>query len=171
MDPKGRRGYVFNTLSDSISVLGLPHVTLVGSIVTEAGPFRGQFNRAGDRLFVAHRNSSYVVVVNPETQVIERRVNVGLGVTAMKTDRRTDQVYLARAGAVDVYDPLSLLPTDAIPLDGTAEFLTIDDERNALCIAFPDRNEVRLVRIVGKETVSRIDVGERPCEVVLFGGR
>ena len=55
IDRAGRRAYVFNTLSNTVSVLDLGTLEVVATVATEAGPVRGEFNRAGNRLYVLHR--------------------------------------------------------------------------------------------------------------------
>jgi len=54
---------------------------VVAKVAVESGPMRGQFNRAGDRLYVLHRYSPNLVVLDPLSLSVVRRVNIGAGGT------------------------------------------------------------------------------------------
>ena len=92
---------------------------------------------------------------------------------ALKVDTQTDRIYLARRNArsVEIFDPLSLLPVDSIPTGADAAYLAIDGEGNNLYVALPEKDEVRVIRIVGRETVTRIEVGKDPYGLALSGER
>jgi YVTN family beta-propeller protein len=172
-DRSGRRAYVFNTGSSTITVLDVAARSVAATIPTDAGPFRGQFNRVGDRLYVIHRSSPYLSVIDPLSLAVTARIYVGMGATALKVDPQTDRIYLARrnAGSVEVFDPLSSLPTDAIPMEGDVSFLAIDGEGDNLYALLGVRHEVQVVRIVGKQTIARAEVGENPYGLALAGER
>jgi len=173
VDRVGRRAYVFNAFSNTISVLDVVAKAVVATVATESGPVRGQFNRGGNRLYVLHRQSPYLVVLDPVTLSVVRRVHVGSGGAALKVDPRTDLIYLARqrTGEIAVYDPFSFLPIDFYRTGGDAAYLTIDGEGNNLCAVLPGESGLRMVRLVGKVTVSETEVGEGPFRVTLMGER
>jgi len=173
VDRTGRRAYVFNANSNTISVLDVVAGAVVATIATESGPVRGQFNRGGNRLYVLHRQSPYLVVLDPVTLSVVRRVHVGSGGASLKVDARTDLIYLARqrTGEIAVYDPFSFLPIDIYRTGGDAAYLTIDGEGNNLCAVLPGESGLRMVRLVGKETVFETEVGEDPFRVALMGER
>ncbi len=169
----GRQAYVFNTLSGTVSIVDLTVGEVSATIATDPEPVRGQLNRRGDRLYVIHRSSPYLTVLDTISHTTVSRVYVGTGATAVKVDPVTDRIYLARRSAleIDIYDPFSLLPVDSIPVPGEVAYMTIDDEGNNLAIVLPDEREVRVLRLVGEETVARVDVGEDPCWAALLGER
>jgi len=173
VDAARRRAYVFNTLSDSVSVVDLQARRVVATVVTDPEPFLGRLDRSGSRLFVIHRSSPHLTVIDTLTLEIPNRVWVGPGASALESDPNTDRVYLARTGSpgIDVYDPFSLLPVETIPAWGDVGYLTIDAESNNLGLVLPRNDEVRLLRIVGGQTVGRIDVGENPCWLSFSGER
>ena len=96
LDSTGRRAYVFNTLSSTISVIDIANKALITTISTEPSPLRGQFNRAGDRLYVIHEWSSYLSVIDPASLAVIRRAPVRIGMESIKVDTNTDLVYLGR---------------------------------------------------------------------------
>ena len=173
IDRTGRKAYVFNTLSSTISVLDIGAGVVVATIATDSGPVKGQFNRRGNRIYVLHRYSPYLTVIDPLSLSAVRRVYVGGGGTALKVDSKTDFIYIARqrTGEVAIYDPFSFLPIDFYRPGGDASYLTIDGEGNNLCIVLPGKNGMRMIRLVGKETASEIEIGEDPFWVALMGER
>ncbi len=173
VDRTGRQAYVFNTLSGTVSIVDLTVGEVSATIATDPEPVRGQLSRRGDRLYVIHRSSPYLTVLDTTSLAILNRVYVGTGATALKVDPVTDRIYLARRNAleIDIYDPFSLLPVDSIPVPGEVAYMTIDDEGNNLAVVLPDEREVRVLRLVGEQTVARIDVGKDPCWAALLGER
>ncbi len=165
LDRAGRRAYVFNTASDSVSVVDLTGEAVVRTLATESRPIRGQFDRSGERMYVVHEASPYLTVLDPLSGTVVRRVYVGSGATTLLVDPATDRIYLPRrgAGTIDVYDPFSSLPVDSIPTGGDVAHLAIEDEGNTLCVVLPARNRLRMVRLVGHQTVAETDLGEAPC--------
>jgi len=88
-------------------------------------------------------------------------------------DSKTDLIYLSRQGTgeVAIYDPFSFLPVDSYRTGGDVSSLAIDGEGNNLFVVLPGTNLVRAVRLIGKETVSETEVGEKPSWVALMGER
>ncbi len=173
IDSTGSRAYVFNTASSSVTVLDIGSRTVLTTITTDAEPFWGQFDRTGDALFVIHRFSPFLTRIDTSTLGVTRRVFVGSRVTAIVVDPRTDLIYLGieDGDAIEVYDPLSLLPVDSISTESEVSFLTIDGEENNLHLLLPELRQVHVVRLVGKRVVARVDLGESPFWVSLFGER
>jgi YVTN family beta-propeller protein len=173
VEPRGQRAWTFNAADSSLSVLDLSRRAVVGAVATESEPFRGQFSRSGDVLFVIHRRSPFLLVVDPASLSASRRILLGTPGTALKVDPRTDLLYVAPegAGAIDVYDPLSLLPVEPIPTSGTVTFLAIDGDEGRLHAALSGRGEVWSFPLVGKKIASRIDVGADSYWIDLVGER
>ena len=174
IDPNtGRRAYVFNTLSSTISVLDIPNRGIVTTLSTDPGPLRGQFNRRGDRLYVIHELSNYLTVIDPSSFSTLRRFQVRIGLNSIKVDNRTDLVFLGRKNdiTVEVYDPLSFVPVDIIRTGGTIAYMTIDGEENNLYLVNEDKKSLMVNNLVRKRIVFEMDVGESPYWVVVMGER
>lgn len=133
---EGRRAYVFNTPSNSISIIDILNRKLTATAGTADRPLYGEFNRSGDRLYVIHDGSPYLNVVDPFSLAIVRRIMLGLPPAFLKVDTATDLLYVAkkRAAEVDVYDPFSLLPVESIPTGSSISSIAIDGEFNALLL-------------------------------------
>lgn len=172
VDPSGARAFVFCPLEDAVTVLSLPGGLVAATITSPGAPLRGDFNRAGSRLYVTHKSSPYLDAVDTTTLAVAQRAYVGPGVSALKVDPKTDRIYLGfkDSDRVDVFDPAVLMPIDAIRTESGVGYLTIDAEGNDLCVLLPARDEARLLQISGKAVVARIDV-PGPTEVVFAGGR
>jgi len=174
LDPNtGRRAYVFNRLSSTISVLDIPNRGIVTTLSTDPGPLRGQFNGRGDRLYVIHELTNYLTVIDPSSLSTLRRFQVRIGMNSIKVDNRTDLVYLGRKNdiMIEVYDPLSFVPVDIIKTGGTIAYTTIDGEENSLYLVNEDRKSLMVNSLVRKRPVYEIDVGEEPYWVVVMGER
>ncbi|HXV76185.1 MAG TPA: YncE family protein, partial [Candidatus Polarisedimenticolaceae bacterium] len=170
LDPERSRAYVFNRLGDTISLIDLTARRVVLTAATDAAPVRGAFDRRGATLFVIHASSPYLTLFNPDL-TIRSRVFVGPGASALTVDQRTDRVYLARRGtdSIDVYDPSSLLPIDAIPTDGDVSFLAIDGELNNLAVLTIETRGIRLINLTNRDPVAEIDLGPEPYWVTFLG--
>jgi len=173
LDRSGKRGYAFNALSNTISVLDIPRATVVATIPTESGPFRGDLSPDGSRLYVLQEGSPYIGIVDTFSLAVTRGAYVGTGAKAIKVDLRTGWIYLARRGAVevDVYDSTALLPVDYIPVGGEAAYLAIDKEENDLWVVLPGQARLNDVGLAGKRTIATIDVPEGPRRVTIMGER
>ena len=174
IDPNtGRRAYVFNRLSSTISILDIPNRRIVTALSTDPSPLRGQFNRRGDRLYVIHELSNYLTVIDPSSLSTLRRFQVGIGATSIKVDNRTDLVFIGRKNDITtgVYDPLSFVPVDIIRTGGTIGYMTIDGEENNLYLVNEGKKSLMVSNLVRKKMVYEIDVGESPYWVVVMGER
>jgi len=173
IDRSGRRAFVFNTLSSSITVIDVQNRSKIATFSTEPEPLRGDFNRKGDRLTVIFARSPYVVVLDTVSLTAVRREFVGAGVSTIKIDPRTDFLILGkgREATIAVYDPFSYTPADIIPVGGSAEHLGIDGDENNLYVVVPERKVVRVVSLVSRRVIGEIEVSESPSWVVVMGER
>lgn len=169
----GRKGYVFNVLSNSISVIDIPTMSTAATVPTEVGPLQGQFNRKGDKLYVIYQGSPYLTVMDPASFQVSNRVFIGPSAGALKVDAMTDMIYIARkqASEVEIFDPFSLIAVDFIRTTGGASYMTIDGEENSLLLLSPERKTLTIVNINSRKVVSVLDVGEDPYRVSLMGER
>jgi YVTN family beta-propeller protein len=173
IDRSGKRAYVFNTLSDSLSIIDLNSLQVTATLTVDAAPLRGQLNRQGDRLAVIHARSSYLTVIDTENLSVLQRISIGPGAGAIKIDTRTDRIYIGGRfdPFVSVYEPGVEMPIDRIAAGGAVAALEIDAEENDLYLVLPQENILRSLRLVGKETVSELDVGEGAYAVAVMGER
>jgi YVTN family beta-propeller protein len=172
IDPTtGRRAFVFNTLSGTITVLDVGTRSLVTTITTDPGPVRGHFNRRGDRLFVIHELSSFLTAINPSTLSTVRRFQVRIGMNSIKVDNRSDFVYLGRKidPVVEAYDPFSFVPIDSVNAGTGVVYMAIDRGENNLYLVNTQRKKVVVSNLVSKKIVTEMDVGEDPYWVTMMG--
>ena len=173
IDGAGMRAYVFNSLASSITIVDIPNRSVAGLITTEPGPFRGQFDRKGGRLYVISEHSPYLSVLDPAGAGAPKRIFVGGEPGALKVDTATDMIYVSkrRGIGVDIYDPFSFFPAGTIATAGGVDFLAIDGEENNLYLLAPERRALSAVNVNSRNEVFRIDTGESPYGVAVTGGR
>jgi YVTN family beta-propeller protein len=169
----GNKAYIFNRLSDSISVIDLTSRSLVTTVHTDSGPLYGDFNRKGDRLYVIYAGSPYLTTLDPYSFSVLRRIYLGPQAAAIKVDTNTDLIYIARksANTVEVYNPTSLLPVDIIGVGNTIDFMTIDAESNRLLLLSSSHDLLMAVDINSRQVHSMIDVGKGPFRVRIVSER
>lgn len=166
MDRDGSRAFVLAERSSTITVVSVPGRSVTGSIAVESGPIRARFvGRASERLLVAHDGSPHLLVVDPKTLAVERRVYVGSGARALEVDRRSGRIFLARArtGRVEVFDSGSFLPVEEIPVPAEVAWLSVESEGNRLGVLLRDPSEARIVGIVGSAIQTRTHLGGAPA--------
>lgn len=173
MDRAGRRAYVFNTFSNSISIIDVANRSLAASLSTDPAPLWGQFNAKGDKLYIIFEQSPYMTVLNPLTLTILARPYVGLGMSALKVDIATDLIYVGKRNdaVVEVYDPFSLISFDYISVGEGAAYLTIDGEGNNLWVVGSVTGKLTSVSLASKKVVSEIDIGAGASRIVMMGER
>jgi YVTN family beta-propeller protein len=178
IDRTGRKAFVFNSLSDNISVIDISSRQtsdwqVIGTIATGPEPVRGQFNRAGDRLYVIHEMYPYLLAIDPASFSVVKRVLLGTGAISLKVDTRTDLIYVGKRNdsVVTIYDPFSFSPVYSIPTGGTAGFMTIDNETNNLYLVVPGRKVLMVVNLASRKPVTEIDISELPAWVTVMGER
>ncbi len=174
LEKTGRKAYVFNGLSNSISIIDIATKTVVPNIAIETGPepIRGQFNRAGDRLYVAHANYPYLFVVDPFSGAVLRRQFVGQGITSLKVDTMTDLLYIGKNNdtSIGIYDPLTFSAVEYLSTGGTVDYMDIDGEGNNLYLVISEKKKIMIVNLISKN-VADIDVIDHPAWVTMMGER
>jgi DNA-binding beta-propeller fold protein YncE len=154
----------------------------VAKIGAEPSPFRAQLNRAGTKLYVAHEGSPYVMVVvvagrsGAESGGMfgaTSRAFVGPGQTAIRVDQASDRVYLARRGTgkIEVFDPLSLLAIDRLPVTGEVAYMTLDRETASILAALPKAGRIDRISPVSGSIVNVVATGPGVRFVALAGER
>lgn len=178
----GSKAYVFNSLSNKISVINLAAylsgravtaAQAVQTISTEPGPITGQFSSRGDKLYVLHERSPYMTVRDPASNALLSRIYMGIGGRAIKVDTQTNMLYLGLAGGrdVEVHDPFSLIAGDFIPVDGEAVSMTIDNDDNTLCVVVPEKKMLKIINLTSRKVIAELDVDADPYWVTVMGER
>ncbi len=170
--PLGVRAYVMDSLLNAIQVVDLTRREPASSIALEESPYRGDFNREGDRLFVITMDSPNLLVIDPATSAVTNRIFLGPGARSIKVDSRTNLVYVGMdAGGISIIDPGALIFIDRIPLKGSVEFLAIDSEENTLFALMSEQKKLLKINMVSKRVISEIEVGDSAYGVVIMGER
>jgi YVTN family beta-propeller protein len=173
LDRTGKRAYVFNTLSNTLTVLDVARRSVVVTLSTDPAPLWGQFNAAGDRLYIICEQTPYLTVLDPRTFTVLSRAYVGLGMNALKVDPFTNLIYMGKSSetGVDVFDPVSIMPFDHIDTAEGPSYLTIDGEGNNLWVVGGATGKLFVVSLASKKVIAEIDVEGETSRIVLMGER
>jgi YVTN family beta-propeller protein len=172
-DRSEARAYVVNRRSNTVTVIDLATLLVVGTIATEPEPLWATLDRLGTRLHVVHGGSLYMTVYRLPGLALERRVFVGAPASFVKIDARTDLIYVAIGDEprVQVYDPFSFIPLNAIPVPGPVSYMAIDDVENAMFLLMRRRRSIAVLNLTSRKTLGVMDVGLDPHELALAGER
>jgi YVTN family beta-propeller protein len=173
LEPGGRRAYVLNRRSSSITVLDVANRAVVATLRTDPEPQRARTDRAGTRLYVVQAGSAYLSVFSlPDLQVV-KRVHVGLGASALAVSPRTGLVYVGRRDwdRVQVFDPFSFFPVSSVGLSAPPAQLAIDEAQEVLFAVEPSSRTVEAVDLVSGRSLGAVEVGEDPFQIALPGGQ
>ncbi len=180
--PNGTRCYVFNSLSNTITVIDIANAAqpaaggnsgIVATVATDAGPLMGQFNRKGDRLYVIHEGSPYLLVFDVASLSVIKRVFFGYGISTIKVDNTSDLLYLSRKGdtRIEMYEPFSLNLMDYLPAISDVGYMTIDGESNSLFLLSAGKRRLHSISLVSRKAVTETDIGEDAAWVTMMGER
>ncbi|MBP7147963.1 MAG: YncE family protein [Acidobacteria bacterium] len=184
LDNSGRGLFVLNSRASTISVIEVLARTgdldpaLVQTFTVEPGPFRARLDRAQRRLWVIHDGSPYLVEVDAQAALggaaapVVNRVLLGSPATAIALDR-TDRIHVARRDGtgIDVYDPLSRLPIDTLPLAGPIAYLALDADNDVLGAACGEPPAARAFGLLRRAPAWLADIGTRAGYVAFVGSR
>jgi YVTN family beta-propeller protein len=173
LDPAGKKGYVFNYISNTITVIDIGSRSVSGTIPTEPAPLRGAFNKQGDKLLVIHEWSPNLIVIDPITAAITKRIYVGIGSYSLKVDTLTDRIYLSRRHdpTVEIYDPFSLIPGDFLKAAGGTRYMLFDGDTNSILLVLPEQKALQTINLISKKAETLIDVGDEPYWATIMGER
>ena len=167
------RAIVVNRRSNSLTVIDLASRQAIATVPTDPEPLFAQASRDGSRLYVVHAGSLYMTEYALPSLAVSNRIRVGLGVSALKIDPRTDLIYVAHAqeGRIEAYDPFSALPVDGFDVPGWVSQMAIDDVQNQLFAVMPSRRAVAVIDLTSRRVLSVIEQPGEPYEVRLAAER
>lgn len=170
--PVEPRAYVFQPISNAISVIDLERREIVATQTIEESPTRGAVSSDGSSLFVITRNSQDLLVFDRVSLGTSGRIFVGAGARSVDEDPKTGLVYVGkRFGEVSVIAPSQLMPIDRFRVAGEAVYTAIDNEENTLFVVLPKSNTIQKMELVSQKLLGVIDVDEGCYAVVMMGER
>jgi YVTN family beta-propeller protein len=171
--PGTNRAVVVNRRASTLTVIDLATRQAIATIPTDPEPLFAQASRDGSRLYLIHAGSLYMTEYALPAFSVTRRIRVGLGVSAVKVDPRTDLIYVAHGGQarLEVYDGVSGLPVDTFDLPAPASHLSIEDAQDQLHVLMPSRRAIAVLDLTSRRVLSVLEVGGDPYEVKLAGER
>lgn len=174
LDPAGTKAYVFNSLSQDITVIDIASRSVAATVPSEPGLSRGQFSRNGDVLYTVHEMSPFVRLMSPfPSLALQQRYRVGMGTVSLKLDTMSNLIYMGKqfGTGLEVFEPSTFVPISTVNTGGGATYMTIDGEQNNLFVINGEKNSVEVVNLVTREVIGRFDVDQSPFWISLMGER
>ena len=173
VDRNGLRAWVASRDANAVTAIDLASRSIARTVAVDAEPVRVQLDAAQANLWVLHEVAPYLIRIDVRSFETTSRLNLGAGGTAFRIEPRSGRLLVARrdGGGIDVYDPLSLLPVDALPSRGRIGFLATDAETSQLFAAVDDRAGLDAFGLVARAPAWSTDLGCAPAYVAVAGDR
>ena len=174
IDRAGRKAYVFTTISNNITVLDIPNrVVLPFTFPSDSIPLRGDFSRKGDKFYIFQAWSPYIMVIDPLSLSLVKKVYDEIGIGWVKVDTNTDKIYVGKKNDshVEIYDPFSFIPGDYLSAAGGVAHMTIDGEENNLFLVIPEKRLLQIINLVSRKVIGEIDLDDTPYWATMMGER
>lgn len=166
----GGRAYVLHTMSNTVSVIDVAGGSLLTTISLDDSPVRGALSRDGDSLYIISEFSTVLLVVDTRSLEISGRIFIGSNATAVKTDSKSNRVYVGKTtGEVVVVDPSTEMFIDSFALEHGADFITIEGEENVLLVLASAGNRVHKLNLVSKRKLADMETEDGGHAVVVMG--
>lgn len=166
----GGRAYVLHTMSNTVSVIDVAEGSLLTSISLDESPVQGALSRNGDNLYIISEFSTVLLVLNTRSLEISRRIFIGNNATSVKTDSKSNRVYVGKkTGEVVIVDPSTEMFIDSFALEHGADFITIEGEENVLLILAAAGKKVHKLNLVSKRKLADMDTEDGGHSLVVMG--
>jgi DNA-binding beta-propeller fold protein YncE len=166
------RVYVLQPSSKVVSVIDLQRRRIVGRGSLEEAPIQGALSEDGNTLYVITGNSPNLLVLDAGSLALTARIYVGTGAVSIHVDTRTGLIYVGhQSGEIVVVDPQALMYIDEFTVDGSAAFLTIDNDQSALFVVLPDHGLIQKLDLVSHRVLGSVEVERGSYATVMMGER
>ncbi len=164
--------YVIHTDSSSLSVLALDTAGVLNSTVLDNSPTKGDISDDGRLIFLITEFSAYLLVVDPVSLRVQRKIYIGNGARSLKYDPSSGLLYVGKQnGKIAVVDPTALIAIDSYSVPGPVQSLTIDKAENALFAVLPQSRQLLKINLISKRPIGTLDLGADSHVVVVIGER
>jgi YVTN family beta-propeller protein len=172
VDTSRPRVYILQPQSNAVSVIDFQRRRLVGTGTLEESPIQGALSEDGSSLYLITGNSPNLLVLDTGSLALTARIYVGSGAASIKVDPRTGYIYVGRRSRdIVVVEPRSLMFIDEFSVDGTAAFLTIDNEQSALFVVLPERGLIQKLDLVSNKVLGTLEVERGSYAAVIMSER
>jgi len=166
----GGRAYVLHTMSNTVSVIDVAGGSLLTSVSLDESPVQGALSRNGDSLYIISEFSTVLLVLNTRSLEISRRIFIGSNATSVKTDSKSNRVYVGkRTGEVVIVDPSTEMFIDSFALEHGADFITIEGEENVLLVLAAAGKKVHKLNLVSKRKLADMGTEDGGHSLVVMG--
>jgi YVTN family beta-propeller protein len=171
LTPDGRRAYIVNLGSNSVSVVDLERRAVIATIEVGKLPFNALMSPKGDKVYVGNIRSDSLSVIDTASNQVVRTIETAAGPNAMILGRDKQSLFLTAtmAGRVEVISLASgkeLRSGDVGDKPGNM-VLTSDAKRGYF--TRPYGNTVSVLDLSTLSVTGNITVGSNPSVVTLCG--
>jgi len=166
--PAMRRMFALNSRSNDVSVIEMGTRDVVATIPVESTPSCLAISRTGQEVYIGHRVSRNLLVLDATSLGIADSIYVGGNVTAVLSDRRRDRVFVARSNPseIAIVDRRLSAVIRRIPISGVVVNLAQPIEGPNLYGACPDQGALIAIDVVVGVEKAILPCGAIPSDVV-----
>lgn len=169
LDPRGKRLFVANRESRSVTVIELDSMRATKEIAVGEGPFAIAFDGARERLFVANVRSADVTVIDAAAERVVANLQVGGAPYGLAVDPESDRLLVTSQHG----DHVSLLNADrpgardTIPVGRYPEALAVWEGKAFVANWFS--GDLSILELATRRQIATIKLGEGPRSMALAG--
>ena len=153
VSPEGRRAYVANILSGSVTVIDLEHMVKLGDIATGGNPEAIAITRDGKELWVGDHSGPRVRVIDLASGTVAATLPTDPFAIrlAMTPDGKTAVASNFQSGTLSLFDVRSRRPLRTIKLSGSAKAMQVT-------IAISSNSRLAYVAETGSDRIAEVDL-------------
>lgn len=169
VSPDGKRVYVPNHDSGSITVIDATNNTAIQEIKVAPNPHWVDFNQDGTRLWAANHESNVVSVIDTATNTVLATVPVGAAPHSIVTlpGKQTVVVCNYEGNSLSVIDTATNNVTATIPTGSHPQDITLAADGKHAYIATVDENAIQVLNLESMKIVSTVPTGQSPTSVAV----
>jgi YVTN family beta-propeller protein len=167
VEPQGRKVYVANSRSNTVSVISALTATLLATVSVEPKPQRLAVTPDGTEILVTGYNSAFLTAISVTSNRVTRRLQADRWVTDIAVESRLNRYYLVqdRTNSLLFYEPNSQLSIQTISVSSNPSRVTLDPDLRTLFVVSRNTNTVTILDRITGEVEGVLEVGKLPYDI------
>jgi YVTN family beta-propeller protein len=169
VEPDGRKAYVANSRSRSVSIVSVQTGDVLATVSVEPNPQRFGVLSSSREVIVNSYDSPFLTAISITSNRVTRRLNADRWISDIKVDPRLNRFYLVqeRSNRLLYYEPSNQLTLQSIPIESMPFRVALDPDMRTLFVTSRNANTVTLVDRITGVVEKVLEVGRRPYDVVV----